>query len=464
MTSTVPEEMNRDTNDASAPKVSLYTLGCKLNYAETSAIAERFRCEGYDVVDFGGAADVVVVNSCTVTENADRECRQVVRRALRGNPDAFVIVTGCYAQLQPEEIASIDGVDLVLGSAEKFRIFEVNDSFSKRDVPRIVVGDIGCEESFGPAFNSAGDARTRAFLKVQDGCDYSCSFCTIPLARGASRSQPIEAAFEQACALVESGFNEIVITGVNVGDFGKGSGLGFYDLLVRLHDVPGLRRLKISSIEPNLLNDRIIELASTSDRMMPHFHIPLQSGSDAILGKMRRRYRSGLYRDRVEKIVGVMPDAAIGVDVIAGFPGETDAHFQETYDVLQSLPVAYFHVFTYSERENTPASAFDGVVPVEVRRNRTRMLRILSEKKRALFAERFLGAVRPVLFESERSGISTGLTDNYIRVEMPFDPALENRIVDVRIGEFNGEVCDGEIVGEVVGEIRNGLPVLRVLG
>lgn len=457
--------MNTLQNDsaAGARKVSLHTLGCKLNYAETSAIAERFRREGYDVVDFGSHADVVVVNSCTVTENADKECRQVVRRALRGNPQAFVIVTGCYAQLQPEEIASIEGVDLVLGSAEKFRIFEVNDRFEKRDVPRIVVGDISCEESFGPAFNGAGDARTRAFLKVQDGCDYNCSFCTIPLARGTSRSQPIEAAFEQACTLVENGFKEIVITGVNVGDFGDTLSGEFYDLLVRLHDVPRLRRLKISSIEPNLLTDRIIELAAGSDRLVPHFHIPLQSGSDEILGKMRRRYRSRLYRDRVEKIVSLIPEAAIGVDVIVGFPGEREEHFRETYDFLLELPVAYFHVFTYSEREKTPAAGFGAPVPADLRRNRTRLLRMLSDRKRALFADRFRGALRPVLFERpDGSGMSNGLTDNYIRVEVPFHPSLQNRIVDVRIGEYGGESCAGEIVSTLEPESA-ALPILPVL-
>lgn len=446
-----------------APTVALYTLGCKLNYAETSAIADRFRREGYEVVDFGTPADVVVVNSCTVTENADRECRQVVRRALRGNADAFVIVTGCYAQLQPEEIASIDGVDLVLGSAEKFKIFEVNDAFRKLDVPRVLVGDILEEESFGPAFNSAGDARTRAFLKVQDGCDYSCSFCTIPLARGGSRSQPIEAAHEQARALVENGYHEIVITGVNVGDFGRGRGETFLDLLRRLHDVPGLERLKISSIEPNLLTDGILELAATSDRMLPHFHVPLQSGSDEMLGRMRRRYRSALYRDRVEKIIALMPDAAIGVDVIVGFPGETEEHFRETYDFLSELPVAYFHVFTYSERENTPAAGFPGVVPVEERRARTRMLRTLSEKKRGLFASRFRGAIRPVLFEADHQGRSTGLTDNYIRVEVPYDPALANTIVDVEIGEWNGEYCAGVLVGEARSVRLPLLPVLNIV-
>jgi len=444
--------------------VSLYTLGCKLNYAETSTIAGTFRTEGFDVVEFGAPSDVIVINSCTVTENADRECRQLVRRALRSNPDAFVIVTGCYAQLQPEEIASIEGVDLVLGSAEKFRIFELNREFGKLDVPRVVVGDIAREEAFGPAFNSADDARTRAFLKVQDGCDYTCSFCTIPLARGASRSQGIDDAYTQACELVGAGYREIVITGVNVGDFGKQRGETLLDLLRRLHDVPGLQRLKLSSIEPNLLTDGIIDLAATSDRMLPHFHVPLQSGSNELLGRMRRRYRRELYRDRVEYILSKLPDAAIGVDVIVGFPGETEEHFRETYDFLNDLPVAYFHVFTYSERENTPAAGFGAPVPVAERRTRTRMLRILSEKKRAAFALRHRGEVRPVLFEQgEQGGEMLGYTDNYIRVSVPFHPTLTNRIVDVALGEFDGDRCAGTIRDAIDADPSLVLPVLKVV-
>jgi threonylcarbamoyladenosine tRNA methylthiotransferase MtaB len=443
-------------------KVSLHTLGCKLNYAETSAIGDRFTREGFDLVEFGAASDVIVINSCTVTENADRECRQLVRRALRANPAAFVIVTGCYAQLQPEEIASIDGVDLVLGSAEKFRIFDIVDEFDKHQTPRIVVGDIEHDESFGPAFSSEADARTKAFLKVQDGCDYTCSFCTIPMARGASRSQPVEDAWQQAVMLVENGYNEIVITGVNVGDFGKQRGETFHDLLVRLHDVPGLRRLKISSIEPNLLTDEIIELAAGSDRLLPHFHIPLQSGSDEVLGRMRRRYRSELYRDRVEKILAALPDAAIGVDVIVGFPGESEEHFRQTYDFMHALPVTYFHVFTYSERENTPAAIFGEAVPVHERRERTRMLRILSEKKRAAFAARHEGTIRPVLFEgADHGGMLHGYTDNYIRVAVPYHPALPNRIVDVRIGEFQGGHCIGRVEESL--EMTLTLPVLHVV-
>jgi threonylcarbamoyladenosine tRNA methylthiotransferase MtaB len=450
-------------------RVSLHTLGCKLNYAETSAIGDRFRREGFEIIEFGAASDVIVINSCTVTENADRECRQLVRRALRANPDAFVVVTGCYAQLQPEEIASIDGVDLVLGSSEKFMIMELAESFTKRDVPKVIVGEIGDNAAFGPAASSAGDARTRAFLKVQDGCDYNCSFCTIPLARGGSRSQPIEEAYRQACELVANGFREIVITGVNVGDFGKGRSESFHDLLVRLHDVAGLERLRVSSIEPNLLTDAILDLAAGSDRMVPHFHVPLQSGSDDILGRMRRRYKSALYRERVERILAAIPDAAIGVDVIVGFPGESDAHFQETYDFLHALPVAYFHVFTYSARENTPAVGFGAPVPVDLRRGRTRMLRTLSEKKRGAFAAAHRGERRPVLFEGGREGeMIEGFTDNYIRVAMPYQSALADRIVRVTLGEFQGEHCLGEIADDVTplashaeGGMR--LPVLNVI-
>ncbi len=446
-------------------RVSLHTLGCKLNYAETSTIAGGFRREGFDVVEFGSPSDVIVINSCTVTENADRECRQLVRRALRANPDAFVVVTGCYAQLQPEEIASIDGVDLVLGSAEKFRIFEVEHDFTKSDVPRIVVGDIESADAFGPAFNNAGDSRTRAFLKVQDGCDYNCSFCTIPLARGGSRSQGIEATYKQACALVESGYPEIVITGVNVGDYGKGTETGLIDLLRRLHDVPGLRRLKISSIEPNLLTDQIVDLAAGSDRMLPHFHIPLQSGSNRVLGAMRRRYRCEQYRDRIEYIHALIPDCAVGVDVIVGFPGETEEEFRETYTFLNELPIAYLHVFTYSERENTPAAGLGAPVPVPVRRERTRMLRVLSEKKRAAFAASQKGRVRPVLFEQEQGGegIVLGYTDNYVRVAHPALAGLPNRIVDVEIGEFDGERCGCEMRDAIGTDHVVTLPVLNIL-
>lgn len=430
-------------------KVALHTLGCKLNYAESSAIGERFRGRGYDLVEFSDAPDVVVVNSCTVTQNADRECRQIVRRALRANPDAFVIVTGCYAQLKPEEIASIDGVDLVLGSSEKFRIFDIEERFAKRPVPKVAVGDIGSASDFGPAYSSEKDARTRAFLKVQDGCDYNCSFCTIPLARGGSRSQPMEDVLAQANRLVAGGYQEIVLTGVNTGDYGRKEGSDFHELLLRLHDVPGLRRLRISSIEPNLLTDPIIALSAGSDRLMPHFHVPLQSGSDEILGRMRRRYRSAHYRDRMETILSHMSHAGIGVDVIVGFPGESEEHFMETYNFLHELPIQYLHVFTYSERDDTPAAGFGSIVPVEERRRRTRMLRALSAKKLSVFAERYRGSVRSVLLEAEGAdGKIRGFTDNHIRVAVPARADLAERIADVRVGEWDGEEAESEVIGE----------------
>lgn len=446
-------------------QVALHTLGCKLNYAESSTIASSFARREFEIVDFGGRADVVVVNSCTVTENADRECRQIVRRALRANPAAYVIVTGCYAQLQPEEIASIEGVDLVLGSAEKFRIFDIEQEFIKGDVPRIAVDDISGADEFGPAFSGESDSRTRAFLKVQDGCDYNCSFCTIPLARGASRSHLIDDAYRNACDLVEAGYREIVLTGVNVGDFGKGRSESLFELLVRLHDVPRLERLKISSIEPNLLEDRIIDLAAESDRLLPHFHLPLQSGSDEILGSMRRRYRSAQYRDRVERVLERMPGAAVGVDVIVGFPGESRAHFEATHQFLHELPAAYFHVFTYSERDNTPAAGIGDVVVVSERRQRTRVLRSLSEKKRAAFALRHSGATLRALFEhGNRDGKVVGLTDNYIRVAAQYDPALENVIADILVGDFNGDFADAEVKARHAADGRSeflALPVLR---
>jgi len=427
-------------------RVALHTLGCKLNYAETSAIGERFRRQGYSLVEFGAPSEVILINSCTVTEGADRECRQLVRRALRANPNAFVIVTGCYAQLQPEEIASIDGVDLVLGTAEKFRVFELERDFRKREVPRVEVAEVAGSD-FGPAFTGTGDVRTRAFLKVQDGCDYSCAFCTIPRARGASRSQPVADAVRQARELVASGYREIVLTGVNVGEFGRKEGTSLRSLLEALHEVDGLRRLRISSIEPNLITDEIIDLASRSDRIAPHFHVPLQSGSNRVLGMMRRRYRAEVYRDRIERIFAALPSAGIGADVIVGFPGEGAAEFGETVEFIESLPVSYLHVFTYSERRQTPAAAFKGVVPVEERRRRTGTLRVLSERKSAAFAMRWLGTICPVLFEGvEREGMVEGWTDNYVRVAMPFDPALCGTVAPVRLESFDGRVVQGTVV------------------
>lgn len=426
-------------------RIALHTLGCRLNYAETSSVGERFRERGFDVVGFADRPDVVFINSCTVTQNADRECRQIVRRALRSNPDACVIVTGCYAQLKPEEIASIEGVDYVLGSREKFRIEEIVTDFRKVSVPRIHVGDISGASDFGPAHTGEGDERTRAFLKVQDGCDYNCSFCTIPLARGKSRSQSVPEVLDNARRLVDSGYREIVLTGVNTGDYGRKSGTTLARLLEGFHGVEGLRRLRISSIEPNLLTEEIIRMAAGSPIMTPHFHIPLQSGSDEVLGRMRRRYRTDDYRRLVGDIRSELPDCGIGIDVIVGFPGETEEHFEETMTFLQLVEPAYLHVFTYSERDDTPAARFTGRVSVERRRERTTRLRMLSDLFRGGFAERNRCSVRPVLVEGEQAeGFRLGYTDNFIRVRID-DPnqLADGEIVDTLIGEFDGEVCRG---------------------
>jgi threonylcarbamoyladenosine tRNA methylthiotransferase MtaB len=428
-------------------------LGCKLNQAETSALGQRFRAAGFEVealTDPGpGQRQVVLINSCTVTETAEMECRKLVRRALRESPDAFVIVTGCYAQLRPEEVASIEGVDLVLGSAEKHRALELAGELRKREVPQVLVGELKRTSDFGPAFTGAEDGRTRAFLKVQDGCDYRCSFCTIPAARGPSRSQPTQDAVRQAQSLVDRGFREIVLTGVNVGDYGRKDGSSFLQLLQALHEVQGLARLKISSIEPNLLTDDIIELASRSDRLMPHFHVPLQSGSDLVLRRMRRRYSAGEYAERMHRLAAAIPGVAIGIDVIVGFPGETDEEFAETVAFLQSLPAAYLHVFTYSERPGTPAAEAGAQVDRLARKRRTNALRALSTRLRREFIDRHLGTLRPVLFERAiGEGLWTGLTDNYIRVEVPSAHCLDGQLRTVLVQQGEGEVARAVLVGE----------------
>ncbi|MEM1096299.1 MAG: tRNA (N(6)-L-threonylcarbamoyladenosine(37)-C(2))-methylthiotransferase MtaB [Bacteroidota bacterium] len=408
------------------PSVSFYTLGCKLNYAETSTIARDFEAQGYAIVPFGQPADVSVINTCTVTEEADRKCRQVIRKALRANPEAFVAVTGCYAQLKPEEISGIPGVDVVLGAQEKFDLFNLVTSFSKKPKTQIAVSCIDDVTHYGPAF-SAGD-RTRAFLKVQDGCDYSCAFCTIPLARGKSRSLTIAKTLQHAREVAERGYKEVVLSGVNIGLFGQAHGESLVDLLHELDKIDGIARYRISSIEPNLLTDAIIDFVAGSQRFMPHFHIPLQSGDDYVLGKMRRRYRRQVYQHRVERIKTVMPHACIGVDVIVGFPAENEARFENTYAFLHALPVSYFHVFTYSERANTTAvdklnSMGGDVVPKAERSARNRRLRILSEKKRTAFYRAHLGETRPVLWEEHnRNGRMHGFTDNYVKVSKPYDP------------------------------------------
>lgn len=404
------------------PTVSIHTLGCKLNFAESGALERQFQDRHYDVVPFGSPADVTVINTCTVTEEADRKCRQVVRRAIRSNSETFVVVTGCYAQLQPDEIAAIPGVDAVLGANEKLQLFKYIDAFNKNEETQVSVSCIDDINAFGPAYAS-GD-RTRAFLKVQDGCDYVCSFCTIPFARGKSRSATIADIVRQAHEIGDAGYKEIVISGVNIGLFGADTEEKFMDLIAALDEVESIERFRISSIEPNLLTDDIIDFVAGSDRFMPHFHMPLQSGDDDILGKMKRRYRSDRYRDRVRRIKDTMPHACIGVDVIVGFPGETDVHFQNTHDFLKDLPVSYLHVFSYSERPLSSATSIDTKfsVPKSVRSNRNAALRLFSERKRTAFYAENLGTDRAVLWEhSDKSGYQLGFTDNYIRVERAFD-------------------------------------------
>lgn len=413
---------------------AFHTLGCKLNFAETSTIARQLTDAGYEKVSFDEKANVYVINTCSVTENADRECKLHVKRAMKANPEGLVVIVGCYAQLKPEEISQIEGVDLVLGAKEKFNILSYLDDLEKSENEGIVHSCEIEETDFFIGSYSIGD-RTRAFLKVQDGCDYKCTYCTIPLARGISRSDTIENVLRNATEIAAKDIKEIVLTGVNIGDYGKGE-FGnkkhehtFLDLISELDKVEGIERIRISSIEPNLLKDESIELVSKSRSFVPHFHIPLQSGSDDLLKKMKRRYLTKLYNDRVNKIREVMPDAAIGVDVIVGFPGETEERFMETYNFLNELPITYLHVFTYSERENTEAASMDGVVPVAERKKRNKMLRILSEKKKMAFYQTQLGKTLPVLWEHEnKDGKMFGFTENYVRVQKDFDPASVNQI------------------------------------
>ena len=434
---------------ATPKTVAFYTLGCKLNYSETSAIGRLFEQGGYGVVNFNEGADIYVINTCSVTEFADRKCRKVVRQALRQAPHANVVVVGCYAQLKPQEIAEIPGVDLVLGAAEKFRILDYVDDLSKAPGNGLVhAGEITEARDFVNAF-SYGD-RTRSFLKVQDGCDYKCSFCTIPLARGKSRSDTVENVVANAQKIAEMGVKEIVLTGVNLGDFGNGTEViegmkpkkeaMFIDLIRELDRVEGIERFRISSIEPNLLTDEVIEFVATSRRFVPHFHVPLQSGNDKQLKAMRRRYKRELYVSRVAKIKELMPHCCIGVDVIVGFPGETEEDFLETYRFVNELDISYLHVFTYSERENTLAAEMSDVVPVHERRRRNEMLRILSEKKKRYFYNQHLNETRKVLFENSKTpGQMTGFTDNYIKIIAPYDPLLINEIGEVDLQELDSE-------------------------
>ncbi|MCF3112131.1 tRNA (N(6)-L-threonylcarbamoyladenosine(37)-C(2))-methylthiotransferase MtaB [Niabella sp. CC-SYL272] len=420
--------------------VAFHTLGCKLNYSETSSLSRLMEQEGFEKKEFTDVADVYVINTCSVTDNADKECRQLVRRIQRKAPESVVVITGCYAQLKPKEIADIPGVDLVLGAAEKFNIVKHIKELSKNDAAKICSCDIEDVTGFHSSYSI--NERTRTFLKVQDGCDYTCSFCTIPMARGKSRSASIDAVLKDAAALAASGAKEIVLTGINLGDFGKGpdgnaaaaiNGRSetFFKLIQELDQLEGIERFRISSIEPNLLGNEIIEFVANSKRFMPHFHIPLQSGSNTILGAMRRRYKRELYADRVGRIKTLMPHCCIGVDVIVGFPGETDAYFKETYDFLHELEISYLHVFTYSERANTHALTLQPVVPVSVRNERNKTLRNLSYMKMQYFEQQHAGQTRKVLFENHnKNGMIEGYTDNYIRIATPYRKEWEHQIID----------------------------------
>ena len=422
-------------------KVAFYTLGCKLNFSETSSIGRIFKDAGYQTTPFNSQADVYVINTCSVTDHADRKCRKVVKEALKHSPNAYITIVGCYAQLKPKEIAEIPGVDMVLGAAEKFNIIEHINELTKTDKTVIHNAPIEHTNQFVPAY-SIGD-RTRTFLKVQDGCDYSCTFCTIPLARGASRSGSIEEILKQATEIADSGVKEIVLTGVNIGDYGIRDGKRqdrFIDLLKSLDELEGIDRYRISSIEPNLLTNEIIEFVAQSKRFVPHFHMPLQSGNNKVLAQMRRRYKRELYEERVAKIRSLMPDCCIGVDVIVGFPGETREDFIDTYNFLNTLEIAYLHVFTYSEREHTIAAQMEGAVPGSQRSDRSKMLHILSEKKRRAFYQSQLGKIDEVLFEGDvKDGYMHGFSKNYVKVRSLYDPLLVNEVVAVKFVNLTDE-------------------------
>lgn len=419
-------------------KVAYYTLGCKLNFSETSTIARELNDLGYARVDFNEFPDIYVINTCSVTENADKKCKQLVKKAMGINPEAFVIIIGCYAQLKPEEIASIPGVDLVLGANEKFNIKDYLDQTSKREKADIENENIKTVQDFVPSF-SYGD-RTRSFLKIQDGCDYFCTFCTIPLARGKSRNTSIEETVKEAKKVADTDIREVVITGVNIGDFGQGSDENFFKLIQEFDKIDGIDRFRISSIEPNLLSNDIIDFVSESNKFLPHFHIPLQSGSDELLNKMRRKYETSLYTERIKRIREKIDDCCIGVDVIVGFPGETEEKFMETYDYLNNLDVSYLHVFTYSERANTTAKKMPDAIDMGERKRRSKMLQILSLKKKRAFYESQLGKEFDVLLEAEKEDENMfGFTTNYIKVKLPYDQSLVNQIRKVRLKKIDSE-------------------------
>lgn len=420
-------------------KVAFYTLGCKLNFSETSTISRLFETQGYQKVEFHEAADVYVINTCSVTDNADKKCRKVVKEALKYSPNAFITIIGCYAQLKPKEISEIPGVDAVLGASEKFRLLELLGTFEKKDKPVIISSEI--KEATNYYCSYSINDRTRTFLKVQDGCDYSCSFCTIPLARGSSRSDTIENIIKTAKEIAGTETKEIVLTGVNIGDYGIINGnrvATFLDLIKELDKIDGIDRFRISSIEPNLLTDEVIQFVAQSDKFVPHFHIPLQSGCNKTLRMMRRRYKKELYEERVQKIKALIPHCCIGVDVIVGFPGETNEDFLETYNFINNLDISYLHVFTYSERDNTQALEIKEVVPLGERNERSKMLRILSDKKRRYFYEHHIGRTANVLFEADiEEGMMHGFTENYIRVTAKYDPVLINEIRSVNLKSIN---------------------------
>ena len=436
-------------------KVAFYTLGCKLNFSETSTIARDFEKENFERVDFSQSADIYVINTCSVTENADKRFKTIVKQAQKSNPEAFVIAIGCYAQLQPKQLAEVDGVDLVLGATEKFKITDYLNDLTKNEVGAIHSCEIEDADFYVGSY-SFGD-RTRAFLKVQDGCDYKCTYCTIPLARGISRSDTLQNVLKNAREITQKGIKEIVLTGVNIGDYGKGE-FGnkkhehtFFELVQALDTVEGLERVRISSIEPNLLKNETIDFVAQSKNFVPHFHVPLQSGSNQLLKLMRRRYVKELYQDRVAHIKEKMPNACIGVDVIVGFPGETDDIFLETYEFLNAMDISYLHVFSYSERPNTVAATMDGKVPKNVRSKRSKMLRGLSAKKRRAFYESQLGTVQSVLFEGEnKEGYVHGFTRNYVKVKTPWNPALVNTIKEVCLKEIDQ---DGMVRFEFISEV-----------
>jgi threonylcarbamoyladenosine tRNA methylthiotransferase MtaB len=427
-------------------RVALHTLGCKLNFAESSTIGRQFVERGFEVVGIDEAADVCVINTCSVTERADRECRQIVRRALRHSPNAYVIVSGCYAQLRPGQIAAIPGVDLVLGTKEKFDIFDHADGFIKSECSRTFVSHIATADSFAAASSVGSGERTRAFLKVQDGCDYSCSFCTIPLARGSSRSTAIADIVDQARAAVAAGYREVVLTGVNVGDYGSKMGSSLAALLRSLVDVDGLKRIRISSIEPNLLTDELLSLWVANPKICKHFHLPLQGGNDDLLKRMRRRYLTDVYADRIHRIKSLLPEAGIGGDVISGFPGETDELFKQSYKFIADLPMSYLHVFTFSERPDTAAISMPGKVEPRIRFERSELLRRLSLRKRRAFNSSFVGSLRELLIEDQdERGHWSGLTSEYVRVKLASEMDLSNRLVVARITNIEGDDCIGQL-------------------